>query len=200
MPRLTVAALSFALFTWLFINPASACVVTDTNPCSSWSGPFGHASERKAAKVRKAAKPKKYHKRQWAKRTKTNIFRSYQSASTSRTCLTSDTQAVLNRLESKFGAVKIVSTCRAGATIAGTRTPSQHRYGKAVDFEAPSGRKSEVVKWLYANNRGLVMTYARMSHVHFDTGSYHAIACGGCVRRTQYASARKRHRVEAQLR
>ena len=109
----------------------------------------------------------------------------------SRTCLTAETRAVLNRLEARFGTVKVISTCRPGAVIAGTNRPSYHRYGKAVDFNVPRGvSKQTVVQWLYANNRGVVMTYRSMGHVHFDTGSYHKIAYGGGKATKRYV---KRH-------
>lgn len=106
-------------------------------------------------------------------------------SSVSRACLTAQTRAVLAQLEGRFGPVKVVSTCRRGATIAGTRRPSMHRYGMAVDFEAP-GRKAAIVQWLRANNSGLVMTYGRSAHIHFDTGSYRHYACAEC-------GARRRH-------
>jgi uncharacterized protein YcbK (DUF882 family) len=103
---------------------------------------------------------------------------------------------VLARLEARFGAVKVISTCRPGAVIAGSGgRPSYHRYGMAVDFIAPPGRKAEVVKWLYRQGT-LVMTYGRMSHVHFNLGQGARIACGGCGRkaarkaRKAYAAAR----------
>lgn len=103
----------------------------------------------------------------------------YQRASASRSCLTAATRSVLARLEARFGTVKVISTCRPGAVIAGTRRPSYHRYGMAVDFMAPRGRKAEVVQWLYRQGT-LVMTYGRMSHVHFNLGQGARIACGGC--------------------
>ena len=111
----------------------------------------------------------------------------------SRSCLAPDAQAVLTNLERRFGPVKVISTCRPGARIAGTNKPSHHATGRAVDFIAPRGRKAEVVRWLYQHNSGLVMTYAAMGHVHFDVGPYHAIACGGCGKRP----ARDRHRIAA---
>jgi hypothetical protein len=84
-------------------------------------------------------------------------LRSYARAGTDRGCLTSETRSLLNRLESHFGHVRIVSTCSPGAVIAGTGKPSYHRYGMAVDFQPPRGRKAEVVSWLYGQG-ALVMT------------------------------------------
>lgn len=101
----------------------------------------------------------------------------------SRSCLTAETRAILEQAEAHFGVTfRLVSTCRPGAVIAGTNHPSEHRYGKAVDLLPPAGMKAAVVKWLYAHAPGVTMVYARMPHVHFDTGPYHALACGGCAR------------------
>jgi hypothetical protein len=92
------------------------------------------------------------------------------AAGTSRSCLTSAARALLGRIEAKFGSVQIVSTCRPGATIAGTGRPSRHASGNAIDFRAP-GRKGEIVRWLIANHKsGGVMTYAGMDHIHVDIG------------------------------
>ncbi|KAB2912119.1 MAG: DUF882 domain-containing protein [Hyphomicrobiaceae bacterium] len=102
-------------------------------------------------------------------------LRRYASSGTgtSRTCLTSAARALLGRIEAKFGRVQIVSTCRPGAVIAGTGRPSKHASGQAIDFNAPSGRKAEVVRWLIANHKaGGVMTYSGMNHIHVDIGHH----------------------------
>lgn len=89
---------------------------------------------------------------------------------TSRGCLQPAAAALLARIESQFGPVQIISTCRPGAVIAGSGRPSKHRYGLAVDFDA-GARKQAIVNWLRANhNSGGTMTYARMSHIHVDIG------------------------------
>ena len=81
---------------------------------------------------------------------------------TSRSCLTSAARGLLNRIEAKFGAMRIVSTCRPGATIAGSGRPSRHASGNAIDFEA-GNRKGEVVRWLAANHSsGGTMTYSEL--------------------------------------
>ncbi len=107
-----------------------------------------------------------------AKRYKGDLSeRALTSSGTSRSCLTSSARALLDRIESRFGRVDIVSTCRPGAKIAGTGKTSRHASGNAIDFNAPRGRKSEVVKWLVANHSsGGVMTYSGMSHIHVDIG------------------------------
>jgi hypothetical protein len=85
---------------------------------------------------------------------------------------------LLERIEAQFGHVGIISTCRPGAVIAGSGRPSRHASGNAIDFNAPGGRKSEVVRWLIANHRaGGVMTYSDMNHIHVDIG-HHFVALG----------------------
>lgn len=87
-----------------------------------------------------------------------------------RTCLAPRARALLAELETRFGRLVLVSTCRPGAVIAGTGRPSLHRYGKAIDFFAPRGRKAEVVRWLIGRRAGGVMTYRDMAHIHADVG------------------------------
>jgi hypothetical protein len=96
---------------------------------------------------------------------------SYAGGGQSRSCLTGSTRALLGRIEARFGRVQIVSTCRAGAVIAGSGRRSKHASGQAIDFNAPSGHKAEVVRWLLANHKsGGIMTYSGMSHIHVDIG------------------------------
>lgn len=103
-------------------------------------------------------------------------LKGYRAASASRSCLTSDTRAVLARLEGRVGAVQIVSTCRPGATIAGTGRPSFHRYGKAVDFNT----RNKAAAIAFLRTQGVfVMTYCGMGHVHFNTGQVGTSFCGG---------------------
>ena len=96
-----------------------------------------------------------------------------------RTCLTAPARALLERIEEKFGRVKLVSTCRPGSTITGTGRSSRHASGNAVDFDADS-RKGEIVEWLVANHHdGGTMTYAGMDHIHVDIGPYFVSIAGG---------------------
>jgi len=96
-----------------------------------------------------------------------------------RTCLTSAARALLERIEAKFGPVRLVSTCRPGALITGTNRPSRHASGNAVDFEA-GARKAEIVEWLIANHHeGGTMTYAEMNHIHVDIGPHFVSIAGG---------------------
>lgn len=113
-------------------------------------------------------------------------LRGYAKASTSRSCLTGDTRAVLNRLEARVGKVQIVSTCRPGATIRGTGRQSKHAIGRAVDFNTRN--KQAAISFL--RSQGVfVMTYCGMGHVHFNTGQSGASFCG-----KGYVSARKKRR------
>jgi hypothetical protein len=81
---------------------------------------------------------------------------------------------------------KLVSTCRPGATFIsrGQVRVSEHAHNRAVDLIVPRGTsKQDVVHWFYANAKGVTMVYRGMPHVHFDTGPYHKLACGGCGRK-----------------
>jgi uncharacterized protein YcbK (DUF882 family) len=117
-----------------------------------------------------AAKSKKRYASSGKKRLAKRSFVAYASGGASRSCLQPSARALLNRIEAKFGAVQIVSTCRAGATIATTGKPSKHRFGLAIDFSA-GGRKGAIVQWLIANHHsGGTMTYRDMAHIHVDVG------------------------------
>jgi hypothetical protein len=96
-----------------------------------------------------------------------------------RSCLTPAAHALLDRIEAKFGPVRVVSTCRPGAIIAGTGWPSRHASGNAVDFKAGS-RKAEIVEWLIANHHdGGTMTYGNMDHIHVDIGRHFVSLASG---------------------
>src|SRR6185295_14466562 len=77
-----------------------------------------------------------------------------------RSCLTPPARSLLERIEEQFGSVKLVSTCRPGAMIAGSGRPSRHASGNAVDFDA-GNRKAAIIEWMIANHHdGGTMTYA----------------------------------------
>ena len=96
-----------------------------------------------------------------------------------RTCLTAAARALLDRIEEQFGAVKVISTCRPGALIAGTLHPSRHASGNAVDFLA-GNRQAAIVEWLIANHRdGGTMTYRDMGHIHVDIGPHFVSIANG---------------------
>ncbi len=108
-----------------------------------------------------------------------NRLSSNDSPEAPRSCLTPAAKQLLQRVEEKFGTVKVVSTCRPGATIAGTGRPSRHASGNAVDFNAGT-RKGEILNWLIANHReGGVMTYSGMDHIHIDIGPHFVSIAGG---------------------
>lgn len=112
----------------------------------------------------------------------------------SRSCLTSSARNLLGRIEARFGAMQIVSTCRPGARIAGSGRISKHASGNAVDFNAGS-RKGEVVRWLISNHHsGGTMTYPDSSHIHVDIG-YHFVSLAGERIRTASYSKKRRSRV-----
>jgi uncharacterized protein YcbK (DUF882 family) len=125
------------------------------------------------------------------------LHHAYDNVSVSRSCLNRETRQLLDRVEAEFGPVQIVSTCRPGAVIAGTHHASMHRYGRAVDFNAPAGRKAAIVRWLAANNQGGTMTYASMGHIHMDTGPYRfvSLGAGGRGATRHYAHVNKLTRV-----
>ena len=171
---LTAAALSAALITATVTTPAEA---NTASPGFVTGGMFGHAygsryETRSVAKNR--ASQKRYSKRSTTKHYakashQKKASRSYGGAS--RSCLQPSARALLNRIESRFGPVHVVSTCRPGATVRGTGRPSKHRYGLAVDFRAPAGKKSQIVSWLRANHHsGGTMTYSNHGHIHVDIG------------------------------
>lgn len=109
-----------------------------------------------------------------------------------RSCLTQPAHALLDRIETAFGPVRVISTCRPGARIAGSGRISRHASGNAIDFDAGAS-KGAIVKWLIANHQsGGTMTYASMSHIHVDIGQ-HFVALnsggsgGGHYARSRYA-------------
>lgn len=180
-PLLTMsaAAVSAAMLMSAVAAPASA----RTSPGFAMGGMFGHAygSRYETAKARPSYKKtyykasrksgkKRYYGKTRSKRTyKVARNRSYGGGA-SRSCLKASARALLNRIESRFGRVQVISTCRKGATIRGTGKPSKHRYGLAVDFKAP-GRKAAIVSWLRKNHSGGgTMTYSNHGHIHVDIG------------------------------
>ena len=119
-----------------------------------------------------AANAKSYHGDGSKARKHSATNHSDEGSGTSRSCLTSDARALLNSIESKFGRVEIVSTCRPGARIASTGKVSRHASGNAIDFRVP-GKKKQVVQWLINNHGdGGTMTYSDMDHIHVDVGSH----------------------------
>jgi hypothetical protein len=113
-----------------------------------------------------------------------------------RKCLKREVHALLDKIEAQFGPVRVISTCRPGARIAGSGRISRHASGNAIDFDAGS-RKGEIIKWLVANHQaGGTMTYAHMSHIHIDVGQ-HFVSLAG---QRKYASSSRTGRRYAEAR
>lgn len=86
-------------------------------------------------------------------------------------CLPASIKARLAQIRAKFGKVRIISTHRPGARIAGSGRASYHASCRAVDFHPPKGKYRQVVRWLKANHKGGVGTYScAMHHIHMDNG------------------------------
>jgi uncharacterized protein YcbK (DUF882 family) len=112
------------------------------------------------------------------------------SAQTSMSCLPSSVQRTLNQIRAKFGPVRIVSTFRRGAVIAGTGRRSLHASCRAVDFHAPAGKRAAVIAWLRTNHSGGLGIYScGMSHLHIDNGgNYRWNKCVGGRRRVAHSN------------
>lgn len=175
----SAAAVSAAMLMTAVAAPASA----SPSPGFATGGMFGHAygsryaqpkvksSYKKSSyKASKKSGKKRYYGKKRSKRSyKVSSRRSYGGGA-SRSCLKASARALLSRIESRFGRVQVISTCRKGATIRGSGKPSKHRYGLAVDFKAP-GRKGAIVSWLRKNHSGGgTMTYSNHGHIHVDIG------------------------------
>jgi hypothetical protein len=75
----------------------------------------------------------------------------------------------LMEIERKFGPIQIISSCRPGATVKNTNTPSMHRYCRAVDFYPPKNKYSEVSTFLKRTWSGGIGTYSgKLNHIHID--------------------------------
>ncbi len=121
----------------------------------------------------------------WGRPEAKNVKRVKDDPQAPRKCLTKPVHDLLDKVEARFGPVKVISTCRPGARIAGSGRISRHASGNAVDFEAGS-RKGAIINWLVANHKtGGTMTYPSMSHIHIDIGQHFVSLAGG----RKYASS-----------
>lgn len=114
-------------------------------------------------------------------------------------CLPGSVKAKLAQIRSKFGSVRVISTHRPGARIAGSGKRSYHASCRAVDFHAPRGKYKQVVAWLKRNHSGGVGTYScGMHHIHIDNGPrvrfHHCVNARGTPvgKRRRYAKKRSR--------
>ena len=88
-----------------------------------------------------------------------------------RGCLPGSIKAIFQQIESRFGRVRVISTFRKGARIAGSGRPSYHASCRAVDFHPPRGKYGAVLNYLRRNFSGGIGTYrCRMRHIHIDNG------------------------------
>lgn len=91
--------------------------------------------------------------------------------STDRGCLPGTLKNALASIESRFGTIRVISTFRPGARIAGTSHMSLHATCRAVDFHPPAGKYDEVLAYLRANWKGGIGTYSGQAHhLHVDVG------------------------------
>jgi hypothetical protein len=110
-----------------------------------------------------------------------------------RKCLTKAARDLLEKVEARFGPVRVISTCRPGARIAGSGRISRHASGNAVDFDAGK-RKGAIINWLVANHKkGGTMTYADMSHIHIDIGPHFVSLAGGRKTASRSRSSSQRY-------
>ena len=106
-------------------------------------------------------------------------------------CIPTKLKLLLDDVERHFGKVRVISTHRPGATVAGTGRRSKHADCRAVDFIPPSGKHREVADWLKQVHDGGVGTYScGMNHIHVDTGR--TARWHKCVGGTRSANRSKR--------
>lgn len=123
----------------------------------------------------------------WGRPEAKNVKRVKDDPQAPRKCLSKPAHELLDKIEARFGPVRVISTCRPGARIAGSGRISRHASGNAVDFDAGS-RKGAIINWLVANHKsGGTMTYPDMSHIHIDIGAHFVSLAGG----RKYASNSK---------
>lgn len=117
------------------------------------------------------------------------------SASSSSSCLPGVLKRRLSQLRSQFGPVRVISTFRRGARIAGTGRRSYHASCRAVDFLPPRGKYRAVANWLKQNHFGGVGTYScGMYHIHIDNGPrvrFHKCGRRGTSRYAKRSRSRK---------
>lgn len=84
-------------------------------------------------------------------------------------CLPASIKQRLAQIRKKFGPVRIISTRRRGARIAGTGRRSKHADCRAVDFKVKN--RIRVWRWLKKVHKGgLGLYHGRCSHIHIDNG------------------------------
>ena len=130
MPRVTAIHIAACLFALSHIPAASA---------QEFSAPINASGQDRADQVSAARRG---------------------APSTSRACLPYELKNALATIESRFGPVKVVSTHRPGARIAGTHYASYHATCRAVAFEPAPGKYREVLAYLRCRWNGGIGTYS----------------------------------------
>lgn len=86
-------------------------------------------------------------------------------------CLPASVKEALIHIENRWGPVRITSTHRPGARVAGTGGRSFHADCRAVDFNVPPEKYKAAAAWLRANFKGGIGTYScQKHHIHIDDG------------------------------
>ena len=116
------------------------------------------------------------------------------ASSSSSGCLPGVLKRRLSQIRSTFGRVRVISSFRRGARIAGSGRRSYHASCRAVDFVPPRGKYRAVVAWLKRNHFGGIGTYScGLHHIHIDNGP--RVRFHHCVNRkgrpTRYAKRRR---------
>jgi len=132
------------------------------------------------------------------------VSKTAQAAGMATGCLPGVLKQRLSQIRSKFGPVRVVSTHRPGARIAGSGRRSFHSSCRAVDFHPPRGKHRAVVAWLKANHGGGVGTYGcAMNHIHIDNGPqvrfHHCVGSNGRPQR-RHASRRNNRNTASSTR
>ena len=92
--------------------------------------------------------------------------------STSTHCLPKEVKYYLGEVQRRYGKVRIISTFRRGAIIAGTRKRSKHATCQAVDFTVAKNQ-AQAARWLKTIPNVEVLTYsAPFHHIHLARGTY----------------------------
>jgi len=127
-----------------------------------------YSKRKRYAKKKVYSKKRRYAKKRIYKSRKSRVARSGLTKFKGHRMPVS----VANKLrvvESKFGKIRISSSCRPGATVRKTGRPSMHRYCRAVDFNPPRGKYRQVARYLKTTWGGGVGTYSgRFNHIHID--------------------------------
>lgn len=90
-------------------------------------------------------------------------------------------KAVVSSVRRRFGRVTVISVCRPGARIRGTRKRSLHASCQAVDFKVAN--RWAVARWIRRNHPGIAVIVYKggrrcHSHLHIQRGNFLISKCG----------------------